>query len=278
MSENTAPVVICPNCSYVRTSTETVPAGQCPACGITYLKYKPYLERVRKIATPPSAGDAAPGWAEDGSIWSLIAANVLSLVIAFYQDWSALSLITVYWGQNVIIGIANVFRLLALDRFSTENFTMGSRLRRIQPMATTATKIKVASFFAMHYGGFHLAYLFFLVSFMHDKGLSGASTGIEVFEPWFWLCIAAFALNHFWSYRYNCNMDRQGTPNIGTLMFTPYLRIVPMHLTIIFGGIYMNTGASLLLFGVLKTLADVGMHAVEHAQLKKIRGGIAGTP
>lgn len=273
MAETTATAIICPKCRHVRTAADVAPAWQCPACGIAYNKYQSYLERARKIATPPSAGDVAPDWTEDGSVWSLIAANVLSLVIAFYQDWSTVSLMTIYWAQSVIIGIANVFRMLTLDRFSTENFTMNDR--RVEP--TTATKIQVALFFTVHYGFFHLIYLVFLVAFMSDKRLSGTSTEEVLFEPWFWVCIAAFALNHFWSYRYNHDMDRQGTPNIGTLMFTPYLRIMPMHLTFIFGGMFMHTGGSLMLFGVLKTLADVGMHAVEHAQLKKVRGGTAGT-
>ena len=78
----------------------------------------------------------------------------------------------------------------------------------------------------------------------------------------------AFALNHFWSYRYNRDVDRQGTPNIGTLMFTPYVRILPMHLTILTGGLL---GKGLLLFGGLKILADVVMHLIEHAQLQKVR-------
>lgn len=56
-------------------------------------------------------------------------------------------------------------------------------------------------------------------------------------------------------------------------MFTPYLRIVPMHLTIIFGGLFVHTGAGLLLFGTLKTAADVAIHVVEHMQIKKVRDG-----
>ncbi|MGH8119685.1 MAG: DUF6498-containing protein [Gammaproteobacteria bacterium] len=262
MSERAALSVTCPKCSYVRTGTETAPDWQCPRCGIAYHKYPSYLERAKKIVTPPSAEDAAPGWMEDGSVWSLVAANVLSLVIAFSQDWSTLSLMTLYWGQSVIIGIANVFRILALDRFSTENFTINKR--PVEP--TTGTKIQVAGFFAVHYGFFHMVYMVFLIA--------GAETDIGLFDPWFLMCLGAFALNHYWSYRYNRDLDRQGTPNIGTLMFTPYLRIVPMHLTIIFGGMTLNTGKSLLLFGVFKTLADAGMHLVEHAQIKKVRDSI----
>ena len=43
-----------------------------------------------------------------------------------------------------------------------------------------------------------------------------------------------------------------------------------MHLTIIFGST-MADGASLLLFGLLKTAADVLMHVVEHKTLGRKR-------
>ena len=44
-------------------------------------------------------------------------------------------------------------------------------------------------------------------------------------------------------------------------MATPYLRVVPMHIMVIVGG--------LLIFGALKTVADVAMHAVEHRRYQK---------
>jgi hypothetical protein len=67
--------------------------------------------------------------------------------------------------------------------------------------------------------------------------------------------------------------DLRGTPNIGTLMFVPYIRIIPMHLTIILG-VMLEDGLGLLLFGSLKTVADVAMHKVEHRMLQ----GTAGVP
>jgi len=193
----------------------------------------------------------------DGSIWFLLLANALSIAVALHQGWSVVSLMVVYWAQSVIIGAANVFRILALDRFSTENFTVNDR--SVEP--TPAVKRQTAGFFALHYGIFHVVYLLFLF----------AESGAVVFrEVWFWACVAAFVVNHAWSYRYNRDVDRRGTPNIGTLMFTPYLRIVPMHLMIVFGVFTIKTALGLLVFGILKTFADVVMHVVEHKQLQKV--------
>jgi hypothetical protein len=207
---------------------------------------------------PLRAEDAAPHYVLDGSVWALIAANVIALAVARYQGWSTVSLMLVYWSQSVIIGISNVFRMLALEHFSTENFTINHK--PVEP--TPETKWRLAGFFALHYGFFHFGYFMFLI---------GASGGERLFTPWFWVCVAAFALNHVWSYRYNRDHDRLGNPNIGTLMMTPYLRIVPMHLTILSGGLITHARAGLLLFGALKTTADVAMHVVEHAQIKQVR-------
>ena len=74
-----------------------------------------------------------------------------------------------------------------------------------------------------------------------------------------------FLGNHVFSYFYNKPRDT-GRQKIGTLMFYPYARIIPMHLTLILG-VFLDGG--LLLFLLLKTLADVIMHVVEHRVLLK---------
>jgi hypothetical protein len=252
--------VTCPKCGHARRAVDDAPAWQCPACGIAYHKHQAWLAqaraRAKQVVVPPRPGEASPPIVVDGSVWSLVAANVLALAIALYQGWPAAMLMLLYWGQSVVIGVSYMLRILSLEKFSTENFKINDRPVRPTP----AVKRQVAFFFLFHYGFFHVAYLMFLLIDAHKQGVA--------FDAWFWGCTAVFALNHLWSYRYNRDLDRRGTPNIGTLMFTPYIRIVPMHLTIIFGS--MLPGISLALFGLLKTLADIGMHFVEHGRLKQV--------
>ena len=197
-------------------------------------------------------------WLADSSVWSLVAANALALGLALTQHWSLASLLTLYWAQSVIIGIANFFRILGLDQFSTANFTVNDR--PVEP--TPQLKRQTARFFALHYGIFHAVYLGFIVGFRHGEPLWTGSLA---------LCIAFFALNHLWSYRYNRTADRQGRPNIGILMFMPYGRVVPMHAIILSGMLLAPTGIGIVIFIVLKTAVDVAMHVVEHAVLKKVR-------
>jgi hypothetical protein len=67
-------------------------------------------------------------------------------------------------------------------------------------------------------------------------------------------------------------------PNIGLIMFAPYARIIPMHLTIILGGFIgaagsifsTNTNLSIIiLFIGLKTVVDLFTHSIDFKKLKK---------
>lgn len=191
----------------------------------------------------------------DFSVWALVATNVVTLVLALVLNWGATALMSIYWAQSVIIGVSYMMRIFSLEHFSTENFTVNDN--PVDP--TPETKRKVGVFFALHYGFFHFVYFGFLLAMSKEN----------VFDLGFLICTVAFAINHMWSYRYNRDLDRRGTPNIGTMMFTPYLRILPMHLTIVFAAAATDTRVGLLIFGVLKIGADVGMHVIEHRYLQK---------
>jgi hypothetical protein len=203
----------------------------------------------------------------DRTAWSLVAANAVTLAMAWFQGWSAASLMLIYWCQSVLIGVSNVFRMLALKNFFS---TMEMNHQPIAP--TKSGQRKLAAFFALHYGMFHAFYLLFIVVLFFGRPLP---LGIL-----FWICVASFAINQILAFRDARDQDRQGWVDIGTLFFSPYLRIIPMHLTIvvgpflvvflhlqtIFGGVLGN--GILPLFCVLKTLADVWTHGLERRQLR----------
>jgi hypothetical protein len=189
---------------------------------------------------------------------SLVAVNVVTLAVAWWLDWPVATLMWPYWLQSVVIGYYSRRRILALGRFSTEGFTIND-----QPVSPTPeTRRGVANFFALHYGFFHFGYLCFLLvqapALAWWDMLGSLALG------------CSFAWNHRESFRQNVLADSEGTPNIGTLMLLPYARILPMHFTIILGGTLAASGpGSLLIFGSLKTAADVLMHYIEHRVLQR---------
>ena len=82
------------------------------------------------------------------------------------------------------------------------------------------------------------------------------------------MSVAAFAVAHGYSLWWNAGRDfRDHKPNLGAIMFYPYLRILPMHLTIILGSAVSS--AALPLFIALKTAADCGMHLVERTLFQR---------
>ncbi|MDO8504933.1 MAG: DUF6498-containing protein [Candidatus Liptonbacteria bacterium] len=201
----------------------------------------------------------------DHSLWLLLFSNLITIFFAVKEEWGLSSVMWIYWFQSITIGIFNFVRILQLKDFSTERFEINGQPAR----PTRGTKISTAFFFLFHYGFFHFVYLvFLLIGSISSKFLGG---GIDVADTLYILLIALlFFANHLFSFIYNKPRDTK-KQNIGTLMFYPYARIIPMHLTIIFG--LLIGKAALPFFLVLKTLADVIMHVTEH---QDIRGGEEG--
>jgi len=153
---------------------------------------------------------------DDHSASLLIISNLIVIVVAVVQQWQLIELLWVYWLQNIIIGFFNWRRMMNLKEFSTENLKSNG----LQPPPTRKTKRSMARFFLVHYGFFHAAYLFFLFQIIGD-------ISFQVVLHWT-IGLAIFVFNHSFSYRYNRELDDASLPNIGTIMFLPYLRIIPL--------------------------------------------------
>ncbi len=192
-------------------------------------------------------------------IHGLLIGNAVVLVIALWQGWSVGLLMWPFWMQSVVIGLLNTHRMLSLRHFTTEGLTANGR-----PVPETdAGKRSTAWFFLMHYGIFHAVYLVFLIG-REDVAASD--------WPWLLLGGATFAIGQMLDQPKVLARDARGRPNLGAMMFMPYLRVIPMHLAI---GIGAGTAAGstailpLVLFTALKTAADVGMAFAERAIERK---------
>ena len=208
------------------------------------------MERTESIS---HTGQLVPG----RSTVVLLLSNLLTIGLAIYQQWDVFVLMWVYWGQSVIIGYFSFRRIMDLNKFSTAGFLIND-----QPVKPTPeTQRQTALFFALHYGIFHLVYLGFLSA---DTKVVG---GFPLFNVL--VCIGVFYLNHWFSYCYNREQEQDRVPNIGSIMFFPYIRIIPMHLMIIFGATFLGgSSGALIFFLLLKTAADVAMHITEHTMAR----------
>ncbi len=215
----------------------------------------------------------------DRALLGILLTNLATLVVALWQDWSVLQLMWPFWIQSLVIGWYARQRMLKLTAFSTE----GMRIKDRAVEATPETRQRVAGFFALHYGLFHLVYLFFLLALTLTTDAQGfievtnESTGnksmvhVGRVHPFDFLVFAVLALgflrSHGASHREHVQADLANSPKLGTLMMLPYARILPMHLTIILA-IPLGGGATWF-FVLLKTAADLLMHRVEHRLLQR---------
>ncbi|NOT88604.1 MAG: hypothetical protein HOP03_10500 [Lysobacter sp.] len=188
---------------------------------------------------------------------TLILANGATLIAALVFHWAPAWLLWPYWIQSIIIGWYARKRMLELAQFSTEGFT--SNRQRVPE--NEAGKRSTANFFTLHYGFFHVGYLVFLLGQHRVSGLWNMLVLIA--------CGVSFVLSQRATYAAQHASDLRGKPNLGQLMFTPYLRVLPMHLGIIFGsGLGGGTGL-LVLFTALKTLSDIGLDALDRNMAAK---------
>lgn len=194
---------------------------------------------------------------QDPSTWLLIIANIVIIVLALKDGWNLLTLMWVYWVQSVIIGVINVIRIFALRDFSTTHM----RYRDGTPIPNTKKeKIVNAFFFLVHYGFFQVcsAIMIWNASYVFKRQ----------FEPPellpIYISAGIFLANHLFSFLYHYK-DLTKKQELGNLMAVPYIRIIPMHFVVFLMVLIPSPLASFLL---LRTVADVSMHAIEHYNKK----------
>jgi hypothetical protein len=164
----------------------------------------------------------------DASCVSLIAANLVTVVVAVAQGWEPADVLWVYWGQNCAIGFFSYLRM-----FKVENGCL----------------------FPLHFACFQFIY------FLAIRDLWAPATG----GWWLVVCVGAFLANHAFSFVHNFRRDRSRGED-GRAMIFPYIRIFPMHATVV-GAAFLATGtATVVAFLLLKTVADLAMHLLEHAE------------
>lgn len=194
---------------------------------------------------------------------NLLLSNGATLAAALALHWDAGWLLWPYWVQSVVIGWYARQRMLALRQFSTEGFTSnGKRVPEDE-----SGKRSTANFFALHYGFFHAGYLFFLWQEHRPHG------GWDVLL--LLGCGASFVLSQRQTYATQHAADLRGRPNLGTLMFTPYLRVVPMHLAVIAGSAVGGGTGMLVFFTVLKTASDLALDAIDRRMAVRAADKIA---
>jgi hypothetical protein len=208
---------------------------------MTKLKWVPWAAELA-TSCAPTQGPLA--------VISLVVANLVPAFGVVFLGWDALGLVLLYWMENIVTGFFTVWKM-SLSRVGRGH----ERTRRF-----------FIVFFMVHYGGFCAGHLVLACA-----ALGHAAFGEGVFSvlPQY-LTFGMFAslgmllFEHGRSFYVGYVRPRKHlSTDVGSLMFTPYPRIVILHLVVIVGGImadkYRHAGPQLavLLLIPLKTVMEL---------------------
>ncbi|MEM9599845.1 MAG: DUF6498-containing protein [Pseudomonadota bacterium] len=182
------------------------------------------------------------------SVLFLISVNLIPLIGVTLFGWDVGFLMLLYWLETIVIGVFNIPKLIT---------SIGER--GTTPLwASMAGNLFLTAFFCVHYGGFNFGHYMFLQSFFD---LPAINTEILI-------VLAGLSLSHVFSLIVNWfGKAEYKTAHVNEQMFKPYIRVVVMHVTIIFGGVFATMGGGFLtlaLLVALKTGTDIAAHAATH--------------
>ncbi|HYD35641.1 MAG TPA: DUF6498-containing protein [Vitreimonas sp.] len=204
------------------------------------------------------------------AIASLIGVNLIPLYGVLFQNWNVYSIMLTYWLESAIIGFFTIKKMLKTETSGasaakTPAINLGSFTYNGQTISSNqahhmGAKLFYIPFFSMHFGLFMLVHFIFLNVFFFSWEAS--FVGIM-------LCTVSLLFSHWVSYQTNfINRHEYQHLSAGELFFRPYPRIIVMHITVILGGFFaLSMGsppAALACMIVLKIIADLGAHLLEH--------------
>jgi hypothetical protein len=183
--------------------------------------------------------------------------------IVLFQ-WQVFPILFLFWFENVIIGVFNVFKMLMVAP---------------RDSATWAKKAALIPFFCFHYGMFTLVHgVFVFVLFGSGLSFGGVPDSTVVTKSIFdyhveW-AILGLLLSHGMSFFFNYVRKREYEQyTLDQLMQQPYGRVVLLHMTIIGGGfllsIWNSPAAGLFLLLFIKIFMDVRSHLSQHPKLSE---------
>jgi hypothetical protein len=221
---------------------------------------------VNAAMAQTAATRSAPG-ASPVAAPLLLLANAVPLVGVLAWDWRVGDVVILYWIENLVIGLFNVLRILAAQ-------PEGARA------GFAAGKLVLAAFFVVHYGGFCAGHGVFLAAMFPVTGPGGATLDIDgvvldmLREPGLLAAMAALVASHGYSFVRNyLGREEYRRVDVQRLMTRPYGRIIVVHLFVILGGMLVQgvkaQVPALVLFIVLKTVIDFGMHRRERSLLAR---------
>ena len=159
--------------------------------------------------------------------WVSLGVDLLPILAVFAFGWSATPLVALYWLENLVIGAFTIFRMIGTA---------------IASVVSLAMALFMVPFFFFHYGMFCFVHGVFLRLFAGGEGggdnlepisLIRWALGTAPEMLWFVAAIAGVSLLYYVFDFLGRGEYRTSNPQLE--MFSPYGRIVTLHIAIILG-------------------------------------------
>jgi len=183
--------------------------------------------------------------ATDWGLWMLLIFNLY--LLDYYQQHpdEIKTLIFLYWTQSVFIGILTFFELAFSKTSATSVLAPENSMKE-----SFGSRGCMAFFFLFHYGFFHVGYLIFM--FIKIDG--------HIDKHFFLIGVAILGIGLLADFIFKKIQTYGQGINPGKVFFTPYVRIIPMHLAILLPE-FLHV-SNYTIFIALKISMDILMHFV----------------
>ncbi len=201
----------------------------------------------------PYATDSGTITSRSSSVF-LIVANLIPLAGAFFLDWNVLDIVLVYWSETIIVGFYTILRIATVQKDTLKFGGIGG-------------KIFISCFFLLHYGVFCFGNGVLLLSALAPE-ISSAPEGMLLLTASLKWSLLALFISHGYSYYHNyLGSGENKRTRVAEEMFTPYPRLITLHVAIILGGVAVDAAGQplylLLIFIIGKTYVDWKLHLRE---------------
>lgn len=179
-----------------------------------------------------------------------LATNAIPLAGVLLYHWSLFNIFFFYWLENVVIALFNLVSMATAARNLSPAVSPASTA--IPGNLRTITVLSLVGFFALHSGMFLFVHLIFIFV------LFGPST---ITAPTLSISLLSLLASHTVSFKQEQHRVKTQFSVPFHNFFRPYVRIVILHLALLFGGIIVKTLGTpivaLLLLTILKTGVDL---------------------
>ena len=188
----------------------------------------------------------------NASSLALIIGNLIPIIGVLFFGWELFPLILLYWLENVVIGVFTAIKMLTCS--GSEHLSQ---------------RIFMTAFFSVHYGMFCFGHGTFVVNLFGGEIDSLESALQIISQNGLLIALIALVISHGFSFLKNFMLRGERRQlSVSTIMFSPYKRIIVLHVFIIFGAMALQTfgvtQAGLIVLALVKIVADLMAHKIEH--------------